>query len=458
MTSGHLKEEVRQDAISRALCLLENPLITSFQSNIGPRLKFYFMYCTDYLARQGLIDSKGDPVGFARLASHLHYHEPYNLAFCHLMQRGVLHTVCKKTELGVISEDTMRDLLILLNFLFGRMKLHIPSYQARKDSFTNSKVLLPPLAPQFEESLVEFNAGIDKTFAIYLNSAAKHYKEEEEAELPLSGLSYKLGKTLGPAYDMLSPFACLSGKDNSHVSKGEIQVIDSNVRSDLLADTIPKINLSDPLNGYVLDFYNHGVYKSLVKDNGVREGEVFALLKDFLLVLQTISTSLKQMAPVEEGEEEDLLVLAFEQLAIAFKLKFDKAFDIKKEYKAKGCYAIHNHNCEACEIIVESNTISGIQGGGKKGVKLRERFTCESSWVVLVVTCKNCKTQYVATCMVTVAKKVKQAGGALLGSKHQGHNFGVSIVDRVSAGNLKELEQKKFSWASKLKATDIDIN
>ena len=67
----------------------------------------------------------------------------------------------------------------------------------------------------------------------------------------------------------------------------------------------------------------------------MREGDVFALLKDFLLVLQTISTSLKQMAPVEEGEEEDLLVLAFEQLAIAFKLKFDKAFDIKKEYKAK---------------------------------------------------------------------------------------------------------------------------
>ena len=31
------------------------------------------------------------------------------------------------------------------------------------------------------------------------------------------------------------------------------------------------------------------------------------------------------------------------------------------------------------------------------------------------------------------------------------NQFGVSIVDRVSAGNLKELEQKKFSWASKLK-------
>jgi len=94
-----------------------------------------------------------------------------------------------------------------------------------------------------------------------------------------------------------------------------------------------------------------------------------------------------------------------------------------------------------------------------QGVKLRERFTCASSWVVLVVTCKNCKQQFVATCMVTVAAKVKSAGvTGLLGSKHMGHNFGVSIVDRVSAGNLKELEQKKFSWASKLKATDIDIN
>ena len=61
---------------------------------------------------------------------------------------------------------------------------------------------------------------------------------------------------------------------------------------------------------------------------------MFALLKDFMLVLQTISSSLKQM--VREGdEEEDLLMVAFDQLAMSFKLKFDKAFDIRKEYKAK---------------------------------------------------------------------------------------------------------------------------
>merc|ERR1711962_1064790 len=459
MTSGHLnKDEVRKDAISRALCLLENPLITSFQPNIQSQLKFYFIYCTDYLARQGLIDSKGDPIGFAQLASHLHYHEPYNLAFCHMLQRGVLHTVCKKTDKGVISEETMHELVVLLSFLFGRMKLHIPSYEARKKSFTNSKVLLPPLSPMFEECLKEFNDSIDTNFETYLHSAAKHYKEEKEAELPMSGIKYGLGEqSLGPNYNLLSPFACLSGKNNSSVGKDETQVIDSNVRTALLADTIPKITLDDSLNGYVLDFYNHGVYKSLIKDNGVREGNVFNLLKEFLIVLQTISTSLKQMAPGEE-DEEDLLILAFEQLTDSFKMRFDKAFDIRKDYKAKGCYAVHNNNCPACDVIIESNAISSISGGGKKGVRLRERFTCASSWVVLVITCKPCKTQYVGTCMVTVDTKVKQAGGSLLGSKHVGHNFGLSIVDRVSAGDLKGLEQKKFSWASKLNATDIDIN
>ena len=140
-------------------------------------------------------------------------------------------------------------------------------------------------------------------------------------------------------------------------------------------------------------------------------------------------------------------------------------------------------------------------------VRLRERFTCASSWVVLVATCKNCKTQsvqymykfqyqyrtarhnewraiqysenciltlavsfsegntipttrrggnailatclegiqcsslalrksytdyfphrYVATCMVPVEVKVRQAGGNLLGSKHQGHNVSRSII------------------------------
>ena len=35
--------------------------------------------------------------------------------------------------------------------------------------------------------------------------------------------------------------------------------------------------------------------------------------------------------------------------------------------------------------------------------------------------------RYVATCMVPVEVKVRQAGGNLLGSKHQGHNVSTEI-------------------------------
>ena len=45
---------------------------------------------------QGLLDNKGIPQGFAGLATHLHYHEPANLFFIHLLKNKVLHQICQK--------------------------------------------------------------------------------------------------------------------------------------------------------------------------------------------------------------------------------------------------------------------------------------------------------------------------------------------------------------------------
>merc|ERR1719184_270192 len=104
---------------------------------------------------------------------------------------------------------------------------------------------------------------------------------------------------------------------------------------------------------------------------------------------------MKQMVPREEGEEEDLLVQAFEQLAIAFKLKFDKAFDIKKEYKAKGCYAIHNHNCES---RWEEDGY-----GGKKWVEVPS--TCQQN---NYDTCRDVQKQKLVQVPYTDCKNVPQ--------------------------------------------------
>ena len=49
--------------------------------------------------------------------------------------------------------------------------------------------------------------------------------------------------------------------------------------------------------------------------------------------------------------------------------------------------------------------------------------------------------RFVATCMVTVAKKIKQCGaGGLLGSKHQGHNVSSNnlVCDSITITQIPE--------------------
>ena len=262
LTSQTRKEEMTKDAVSRALCLLEHPLIARSNPQIVSQLKFYFMYCTEYLVRQNLIDAKGIPVGFAGIASHLHYHEPYNLAFCHLLQQGVFHSMCHKNEKGAISDQTLRDLLVVLSFLFGRAPLHPWYYKKNKHKFVNSKVLLPELPEVFKVSLQEFNDNIDKNFDNYLNSAAHIFKEEKDNSLPISKEKHELGpQELGDSYNLVSPFSTLSGMSNASIGKSEIRVINSNIKNGLLTDTIPKISFDGQLNSFALDFYNHGMLK-----------------------------------------------------------------------------------------------------------------------------------------------------------------------------------------------------
>ena len=51
--------------------------------------------------------------------------------------------------------------------------------------------------------------------------------------------------------------------------------------------------------------------------------------------------------------------------------------------------------------------------------------------------------RFVATCMVTVAKKIKQCGaGGLLGSKHQGHNVSSNnlVCDSIARSQVPEVQ------------------
>ena len=55
--------------------------------------------------------------------------------------------------------------------------------------------------------------------------------------------------------------------------------------------------------------------------------------------------------------------------------------------------------------------------------------------------------RFVATCMVTVAKKIKQCGaGGLLGSKHQGHNVSIKnlVNDLIAISRVPEAQRKHY--------------
>jgi len=75
------------------------------------------------------------------------------------------------------------------------------------------------------------------------------------------------------------------------------------------------------LNAYALDFFKHGSQKVIERENGIKAGEVFFLLKDFYLTIKSISCSLEEIGP-----EDDNVVLAFKQLAREFGEKFNNQF------------------------------------------------------------------------------------------------------------------------------------
>ena len=84
---------------------------------------------------------------------------------------------------------------------------------------------------------------------------------------------------------------------------------------------VPTLEHNIDLNAYAYDFFNHGNYKALIQENGLMEGEAYNSLKDFMLVLKSISVSLTEMGP-EDGDE---VVRAFTQLDEEFEAKFHKA-------------------------------------------------------------------------------------------------------------------------------------
>jgi len=96
---------------------------------------------------KGLLDDEGNPQYLAGIITHLHYHEPGNLAFVYLLRSGALRKLCQPEKDGTISKETQLNVVLVLSYLFAPLILH---KRAQNVKYSNSKVVLPPLPPKIK--------------------------------------------------------------------------------------------------------------------------------------------------------------------------------------------------------------------------------------------------------------------------------------------------------------------
>ncbi|KAG8453849.1 hypothetical protein GDO86_000465 [Hymenochirus boettgeri] len=203
------------------------------------------------------------------------------------------------------------------------------------------EVFLEGLPEEFASAVKDYNNKIATIFGHYLLAVSHLANMKEEYKLPLSqidfaGEEYKDSKMINHLMNCtkrrsaVSPFACLSGNTDHDLFHSE------NVSSIFLQTVktsdahIPLLHLerSDAsgrklsLNAYALDFFKHGSLDAVEKENGIHGGTAYYLLKDFSLVIASISVSLREICE----DENDPVVLAFEQLNTMYKEKLNVAF------------------------------------------------------------------------------------------------------------------------------------
>ncbi|KAK4161068.1 hypothetical protein QBC43DRAFT_324415 [Cladorrhinum sp. PSN259] len=279
----------------------------------GPEDQFsvvhHLRFSIDYLRRQNLLSEKGVPLNFAGLVGHLYYAENAVFAFHSLLREGYFHELCSQIDDETKQAEILVEMMLVLCHLFCRF----PCHQYKDEKFLRevvhrspSLIILPDLPAKASDALERHNKQTLDIFRGYVSSYAQlHLADKPDNELPFSKIAVKpsapedfTGVLPSRAPTAIrSPFAALSGFTDEF---GTIKELCDTVRSDIFLEesAIPYIPIAPketggvPWNAYLYDFFKHGDVDTIVRDNGVRRGEVWYLLKDFSFTLATIATSL----------------------------------------------------------------------------------------------------------------------------------------------------------------------
>lgn len=292
-------------------------------------IKHHLRFSIEYLRRQHLLSEDGAPLNFAGLVGHLYFTENSAFAFHSLLKEGYFHKLCDKFRTA--SEATLLEIVLVLSHIFGR----ISTKTFKKDwmaavTRSDSIVFLPPLPEDALQTLRQHNQETLDIFKTYVSTYVRQHLDDKpdmylpftktavgasKSDLREASLEGILGEGHNPPTKLRSPFQALSGYgDNTF---GSIHELCDTVRSDVFLEesAIPYLSLFPddtsgvPWNAYLYDFFKHGDMEALVRDNHIKKGDVWFLLKDFSLVLATIVTSLTNFLDLDAGADSDLAMM-----------------------------------------------------------------------------------------------------------------------------------------------------
>ncbi|NXV81477.1 DDX60 helicase, partial [Atlantisia rogersi] len=332
------KADDEADARAKALSVLQHSLMSFKKDRNAEILKIYFMFSLQFLIKEGYLDQKGHPIGFAGLVSHLYYYEPSNFVLVSFLRKGLFHKLCRPIKGStVFSEDVLEKLVLILANLFGRKYLPACSTKYRH-TFCQSKVFLEDLPKDFADAVREYNTKVKENFAHFLLSTAKLADMEQEYRLPLSKTDFTPKKWHGSQLasvfidttkrvSAISPFACLSRVVDNSLFQGDVinKAVFRSLGINITNCPLLYLNKYDnqgrrqPLNAYALDFYKHGCLTALTTDNWLNEGDAYYALKDFSLLIKSIGTSLSELC----DDPNDHVLLAFQQLGEIYEKKLN---------------------------------------------------------------------------------------------------------------------------------------
>ncbi|KAI0024132.1 hypothetical protein F4780DRAFT_725926 [Xylariomycetidae sp. FL0641] len=263
----------------------------------GMAIQHHVRFSIEYLRRQCLLSATGKPLNFAGLIGHLYFTENAVFAFHSLLKGGYFHRLCSGIGQPTHQPAVLRELALVLAHLFGRKP-------APRSITENPSLALPRLPEDAERLLLGHNAETLRIFQDYASTFVDHHLTgSADNVLPLTKTTVG-GETSGtlrvpgatPATKLRSSFVALSGHTDDFAS---IKDLCSTIRSGVFLEesVVPYLpvwphDMAHPLNAYLYNFYLHGDMSALVRDNGIKKGDVWFLLKDYSLVLATIVASL----------------------------------------------------------------------------------------------------------------------------------------------------------------------